>query len=373
MMRRLGRDGVGRKDRHLILAAGMSVLLIGAACGGGGSGDKKASANAGTGPSSSAQAGSTPTPGQGGTMVGFIPTTTQNYLAGWARGARAEAERRGIKLQLLENNFDQTEEDSQVRQHLGSGTKPMAYLWWPANAPAGRASLQSLSQTGVPVVQTNQGPADGTRNLLAAYAGVDDAGNGKVTGENAVAARDAMKAAGIKLHSPGGNFIIVGLATGYQAGIVRNAEVIKAAEAGGMKLVDTIDAGFDAAAGYDKGSQLITRAKGKGIDVVVSLIDNLTAGVMRALEEQGFKPGKDVYVVAGTCSAGLPFLRDSREYATGIQPAEYEGALAVSTAVEASKGKVAEFAKYMPNQSITRENVDTFKFDGKSVDQLCAQ
>jgi ABC-type sugar transport system substrate-binding protein len=140
-----------------------------------------------------------------------------------------------------------------------------------------------------------------------------------------------------------------------------------------MKMVDTIDAGFDAAAGYEKGSQLITRAKGKGIDVVVSLIDNLTAGVVRALEEQGFKPGKDVYVVAGTCSAGLPFLRDSREYASGIQPAENEGALAVSTGLEASKGKIAEFSRFMPNQSITLENVDTFKLDGKSVTDLCAQ
>jgi ABC-type sugar transport system substrate-binding protein len=294
-------------------------------------------------------------------------------VGGWARGAKKEADRIGLQLQLIENNFDQNEQDSQVRQHLGSGSKPLAYIWWPTNAPAARASLQALHQTGVPVVQTNQGPAEGTKDLLAAYAGVDDVGNGKVTGENAVAARDAMKKAGLKLHSAGGNLIIVGLATGYQAGIVRNAEVIKATQAAGMKMVDTIDAGFDAAAGYEKGSQLITRSKGKGIDVVVSLIDNLTAGVVRALEEQGFKPGKDVYVVAGTCSAGLPFLRDSREYASGIQPAENEGALAVSTGLEASKGKVAEFSRFMPNQSITLENVDTFKLDGKSVTELCAQ
>ena len=180
-----------------------------------------------------------------------------------------------------------------------------AYIWWPANAPAGQASLTALSATGVPVVQTNQGVVPGTEKLLAAYAGVDDAGNGVVTGQNVVAARDAMKAAGLELHSEGGNFIIVGLATGYQAGIVRNAEVIKVAEAAGMKNLGAIDAGFDSAAGYKGGSQLITKTKGQGIDVVVSLIDNLSAGVIRALEEQGFKPGKDVYVIAGTCSAGL--------------------------------------------------------------------
>ena len=77
-----------------------------------------------------------------------------------------------------------------------------------------------------------------------------------------------------------------------------------------------------------------------------------------------------MYVVAGTCSAGLPFIKDSREYATGIQPAEVEGALAVSTAVDASKGKLGDFAHYMPNQSITKDNIDTYKLDGKSVDAL---
>jgi ABC-type sugar transport system substrate-binding protein len=356
-----------QRNRRLACGLAMVLLMATAACGGDDSGSAGGKTTDGD-PSTSATG-----PKASGTIVAFIPTTTQNYVGGWARGAKKEADRIGLQLQLIENNFDQNEQDSQVRQHLGSGSKPLAYIWWPTNAPAARASLQALHQTGVPVVQTNQGPAEGTKDLLAAYAGVDDAGNGKVTGENAVAARDAMKKAGIKLHSAGGNLIIVGLATGYQAGIVRNAEVTKAAQAAGMKVVDTIDAGFDAAAGYEKGSQLITRAKGKGIDIVVSLIDNLTAGVVRALEEQGFKPGKDVYVVAGTCSAGLPFLRDSREYASGIQPAENEGALAVSTGLEASKGKVAEFSRFMPNQSITLENVDTFKLDGKSVTELCAQ
>lgn len=360
-----------RRIHHLTASLVMTIALIAAACSSEDSGKTTAAGGETNSPA-------TKTAGDEkkveGTLVAFIPSTNQNYLAGWARGARKEAERRGIPIQIIENNFDQNEEDSQVRQQLGSGTKVAAYIWWPANAPAGQASLTALSATGVPVIQTNQGVVPGTEKLLAAYAGVDDAGNGIVTGQNVVAARDAMKAAGLKLHSDGGNFIIVGLATGYQAGIVRNREVIKVAEAAGMKNLGTIDAGFDSAAGYKGGSQLITKAKAQGIDVVVSLIDNLSAGVIRALEEQGFKPGKDVYVVAGTCSAGLPFIRDGREYASGIQPAEYEGALAVTTAVEAvTKGKVADFTKFMPNQSITKENIDTFKFDGKTVDELCAQ
>lgn len=348
---------------------GALLLVLSAGCGGGGKSSTPAASK--TGLTSSASSAAAPT--AGGTIVAFIPTTTQNYVGGWARGARAQAAKLGVQLQVIENNFDQNQEDSQVRQQLASGTKPLAYVWWPTNATAAGASLQALSATKVPVVQTNQAVADGAKPLLAAYAGVDDVENGKVTGQNAVAARDAMRKAGIKLHSPGGNFIIVGLATGYQAGVLRNAEVIKAAEAAGMKLIDTIDAGFDSAAGYEKGSQLITRAKSKGIDVVVSLIDNLTAGVVRALEEQGFHPGKDVYVVAGTCSAGLPFIKDGREFATGIQPAEVEGALAVSTAADAANGKLTDFAHYMPNQSITKDNIGTYQLEGKTVDQLCAQ
>ena len=355
-------------SRYVAVSLMATLLVLAAACGNDKT-DKSASKTDATNPSSTAAAGST----TGGTIIGFIPTTTQNYVGGWARGARQAAEKAGVQLQLIENNFDQNQQDSQVRQALASGGHPTAFIWWPSNATAARASLQALSDTKTPVIQTNQAVVEGTKDLLAGYAGVDDVENGKVTGQNVVAARDAMKAAGIKLHSDSGNFIIVGLATGYQAGVLRNAEVIKVAEAAGMKNLGTIDAGFDSAAGYEKGSQLITRTKGKGIDVVVSLIDNLSAGVIRALEEQGLKPGKDVYVIAGTCSAGLPFIKDGREFASGIQPAEVEGALAVTTALEASKGKLAEFAHYMPNQSITKANLGTYTLEGKSVDALCAQ
>jgi len=348
------------------------VVVVAAGCGGGGKSENaSASKTAASAASNSTAAGGATT--SGGTIVGFIPTTTQNYVGGWARGAKAQADKLGVQLQLIENNFDQNQQDSQVRQQLASGAHPLGYVWWPTNAAAAGASLQAISDTKVPVVQTNQAVAEGAKPLLAAYAGVDDVENGKVTGQNAVAARDAMKKAGVKLHSPGGNFIIVGLATGYQAGVLRNAEVIKAAQAAGMKNVGTIDAGFDSAAGYEKGAQLITKAKSQGIDVVVSLIDNLTAGVIRALEEQGLHPGKDVDVVAGTCSAGLPFIKDGREFATGIQPAEVEGALAVQTAFDAAKGKLTDFAHYMPNQSITKDNIGTYQLEGKTVDQLCAQ
>jgi ribose transport system substrate-binding protein len=340
-------------------AAGATAVVLVAGCG--------ASSTPGTSASGKSDAKTT-----GGQVVAFIPTSTQDYVAAWVRGAQMEAAKDGVKLRLIENNFDQNAEDSQVQQYLAAGQKAAAFIWWPADALAGLASLALLHATGSPVVQTNQHVVAGSQEYLTAYAGVNDQENGAVTGQNVVAARNAMKAAGVKLHSPGGNLIIIGLSTGYEAGVIRDAEVTKVAQAAGMKVIGSINAGFDAAAGYQYGSQLITRTKPQGIDVVVSLIDDLTAGVMRALKEQGFTPGKNVYVVAGTCSAGLPYIQNGEEYATGIQPGESEGALAVSTAVNASKGGIPHFTdNYMPNQSITKKNIDTYTLDGKSVAQLC--
>jgi len=37
----------------------------------------------------------------------------------------------GYGIKFIENNFNQTEEDNQVRQQLASGETAAGYIWWP--------------------------------------------------------------------------------------------------------------------------------------------------------------------------------------------------------------------------------------------------
>ena len=70
----------------------------------------------------------------GGTIVAFIPTTTNTYIAEWGRGAQERAAELGYNLVIIENNFDQAEQDTQVQQQLGAGDDDVvAYAWWPSD------------------------------------------------------------------------------------------------------------------------------------------------------------------------------------------------------------------------------------------------
>src|SRR5262245_55491764 len=63
--------------------------------------------------------------GGGGSIVAFIPTTTNTYIAEWARGAEERAAELGYDLTIIENNFDQAEEDTQVQQQLGAADESL--------------------------------------------------------------------------------------------------------------------------------------------------------------------------------------------------------------------------------------------------------
>ena len=347
--------------RWLVL---LSVLaVVAAACSDDGGGET--GATGGTGGTGTTATG-------GGTVVGFIPTTTNTYIAEWARGANDAATELGYDLTLIENNFDQAEQDTQVQQQLGSGEEVDAYIWWPSDNAAGVASLTALTDTGVPVIQTNQKPYEGTEDLLIGYAGVDDTLNGEVAADLVVEARDALAASGAKLHSEGGNAVIVGFPAGYQAGIDRTAAATPILEDAGITILDQVEVGFDPTTGYDGMNELITAHEADGIDVVYAHNSALAEGVIQALEEAGYKPGKDVMVVGGTCHGNLENLENGKEFATGLQAAYLEGTFSINTLDEfLTTGSLAEYFNFIPNPPVHGDEIDTVTVEGFGVRDLC--
>jgi ABC-type sugar transport system substrate-binding protein len=266
-----------------------------------------------------------------GLIFVFMPSSSNNALAQWQIGAKAEAKKQGYDLKIVENNFDQNQQNVQVQQQLASGQKPAAYVWWPADAHGGLAAERQLSRTGVPLVMSNQFPVKGTENLITAYSGVSDTFNGKVAAKNLIAARKALLASGAKLHSKGGNVIVIGFVAGYQAGIDRLAGFKQAIAGQGFNLLTTQWVGFDAASGFKLGQQIIAANKSKGIDFVYTMNDALGVGVIQALQAEGFKPGKNVMLVSATCHGDTSALVKGTEFATGIQPINFEGLLTINT------------------------------------------
>jgi ABC-type sugar transport system substrate-binding protein len=289
------------------LIAGVSAL---AACGGDGDGGSTTAAEKEV--------------SKGGEVVAFTPATNNNYIATMIDTARKTLEAEGYTLKLFENNFDQSEEDQQVQQYLATGKKPAGFVWFPADNKAGIASARRLSATGVPVVQTNQAVLPEAEEFITAYAGVDDYGNGRVSGESAIKMRDAWKKAGKKLNDDQGNVVVITYPGNYQAGIDRIRGFEDATKDAPFKIVRTIPAGFTSEDSYKAVKPAWATVNGKA-DFIFAVSEFPAIGAMQAAEESGRKLGDDLGVVSGNCQTNFDLFTSGKTYATAIQSPQIEG------------------------------------------------
>jgi ABC-type sugar transport system substrate-binding protein len=372
-----------RTSRWKILAAAtLSGSLLGlAACG---SGTAASSGNdvAGTGS----------VKGDGGLLMVFMPSTSNVYLKAAAESIKTESANLDYKVKIVENDWDQTEQDQQVQEWLATGEKAEAVLFWPASAAAATNSIRQLASKS-PVIQWNQLVQPDAKEFVTAYAGVSDIGIGVEAGKNALAAVDEVKAAGMKFHGPGGkpNIIEIRFTAGYAAGDDRQ-----------KAFADTVGDAFnylaveptptvDAQGGFAAASQVIPQHLKEGIDFIYTHSNDVANGVVQALEQNGLEPGKDVIVIAGTSSGDLENLMSGKIWSAVLQPPVIEGELVVDTAAQyLSAGKTAsgEFnipadaqkpelavepphqTTFMMNPQVTAENIDAISIWGKSFEQL---
>jgi ribose transport system substrate-binding protein len=321
-----------------------------------------------------------------GKIVVFMPPGTDNYLAQWQVGAKAKAKDLGYDIKIIESSRDQAEQDSQVQQELASGEEVAGFIWWPYVNAAGTGSLRTLSQTGKPIIFTNQYPIEGTEKFWTAYAGVDDFLNAKTAAQMLLEA--CAKSTTVKC----GKGMIFTFPAGYSAGADR-AKAFTEAVAGKLEVIQQEPAGFMSQEGYKVGSQLIPPKKDE-ITWVYTESDSVGAGVIQALKEAGKTPGKDVLVVGGTCHGDTSDLLSGSLVGTGVQAAFLEGWQSVQTLHKYLKtGKVNDGKLYLkaeaetkpsddgapsrfnfiPNPAVgnTQADLDKFKLWGWNFKELC--
>lgn len=331
--------------------------------------------------------------GGGKEIVIFLPSSANVYIARAMQGAKAAAEEHNYKVTFFENNFDQSQQDQQVQQFVASGQKPALILWWPSNSEAATSSVRQLARVA-PVIQFNQRVLDADKEYVEAYVGVNDSNLGVSAGEQALKARDEAVKDGVQLHSDEGNLIQIRFPTGYLAGDDRQAgfeEGAKSAPFNELK-VEPMSGGFDAQDGYAHASQVLPQFKSEGIDFMY--VHNLDGanGVVKALEENGLEPGKDVRIVATNCAGNTENLRNGKVYSAGLQPPVMEGELAVRTAIKfLAAGKVdsgeeiveataeapeltvdpPKAATYLPTTPIDAKALESLEVWGLTGDDLC--
>ena len=330
--------------------------------------------------------------GDGNLLMVFMPSTSNVYLKAAADSIKTEAADLDYKVKIVENDFDQTEQDQQVQEWLATDEKAAGILFWPASAAAATNSIRQLSAKA-PVFQWNQAVQPDAEKYVTAYAGVSDIGIGVQAGKDAIAARDDVAAKGMKFHGPDGkpNLVEIRFTAGYAAGDDR--EKAFAEETGDAFNILAVEPGptVDAQGGFAAASQVIPQYLDQGIDFIYAHSNDVANGVVQALEQNGLKPGKDVIVITGTSSGDLTNLRSGKIWSAVLQPPVIEGQLIVRTAAQylaAGKTKDGDYtlpadkttpdlkpeapykATFMMNPQVTADNIDALQVWDKSFAEL---
>jgi len=327
----------------------------------------------------------------------FMPSTSNVYLAAAAQAAKDEAKKLGFKISVVENNFDQTEEDQQVQEWLATGEKAAAVMIWPASAANATASIRALSRVA-PVLQWNQLIAPAAEEFIKiGYAGVSDIGIGDQAGKDTLAQIEKLTATGYKFQGPNGlpNVLEISLGSGdYAAGEDRHTSFMKVVD-GKVNVVGREGAAtFDAQGAYKAASTAIPKYLSEGIDLIYVQTNDMGNGVVQAAEQNGLKPGKNVFLMTGTSSGSTANLRSGKITTAVLQSPVIEGSLIVDNVArylatgESKDGEITipsdatkpELAMepptrvtFMMNPSVSAENIDTFKIWDLDFSQLMGE
>jgi len=79
-------------------------------------------------------------------IISFNGPAGEAYIGRFIKGIKDTAELKGFDIQVFENQFNQAEQDQQVRQVLAAGVLPDVFIWWPSDAVAGLGSLRALAR-----------------------------------------------------------------------------------------------------------------------------------------------------------------------------------------------------------------------------------
>ncbi|AXT84258.1 hypothetical protein C6I20_02990 [Aeromicrobium sp. A1-2] len=370
-----------RRQAWLAVAAA-SLLAVVAACGSSASSD-----------SSGSDSSDAPKPGTDKTVIAFVRTSSDTYQAAWQRGVKEVLSEQGYDVKFVENNADQAEQNSQVQQQVGTNKSPAAWVWMPSDAAAGAASLKALHDTGLPVFQVNQLPTKNTEQFITAYAGVNDVINGEASGELVLKAKKQLEATGQIATGDDAKVAVVKFYPGFAATINRLKGFEDVTKGKGIEIVASADDAVDATTGYQAALSIIPVIKSKGVNIVYAQNDASASGVIRALTESGFTPGKDVLVVGGNCRDDVSDLTSGRQFGTGLQAAQLEGTFSAQMLVNyfanpaikageysapATPDALPEWPKeiskfnYLPNPPITADEVEDAKLWGQSMVDLCS-
>jgi len=309
-----------------------------------------------------------------GELIAFTPARSERYVNGLITGLQNEAANACYEITILENEFNQAEQDQQVQQQLAIGAEPDLWIWWPAEGAAGLGSLRDLAGTDIPVLQINQLPTEEAEPFVVGYAGPDDALRAANAGE-------MMAGLAEEFGMDSANAIAVTYPVAYGGYPLSIDAFMGAIEGSGIELIAESNEGFGSQNGYNGAAALIAQLQDEEIDFIYGMDDAILQGAIQALEEAGFTVGvdesADIIAVGTVCNGDRQLFEEERQYGTTLQAPLLEGQLAIQVADEyLTNGEVENFLNFTPNPAVRYNEWAEYTlegFDGNeyTMNELC--
>ncbi|GAU70900.1 ribose ABC transporter substrate-binding protein [Streptomyces sp. NBRC 110611] len=278
----------------------------------------------------------------GHTDLGLALSTMNNpFFVGIKKGAQAEADARGLHINITDAQNDPTQQVNQMETFTSQNVR--AAIINPVDSDAAAPAVGVANRAKVPVISLDRGVNGGTVGSAVAS---DNVAGGRL------AAKTLAESLGGKgkvafLEGQPGTSAARERGQGFEAGIKMYP---------GIQVVARQPADFDRAKGMDVMTNMLQAHR--DVAGVFAANDEMALGVAKAL---GGRSGKDVKVVAfdGTPD-GIMAVRAGTLTATVAQQPELLGKLAVEWAMKAAHGEKLPQRVKVPVVLVTAANAAQF-------------
>lgn len=298
---------------------------------------------------------------ESGITIGFSQYTLgAPYFKAQVEAAKAKAEELGVKLVAIDAQDDMVKQLGDVEDLLSQGIDVL--ILNPKDPKGLVPATKKATAAGVPVIIIDSS-IDPSADFVTTVQSNNDE-NGEKVGEWLVQEMSRlMPGQRIKMaliSGAKGNPVGKARRNGVFKGILE--EQLRSQGQAGFDILSQGWGNWEHEGGLEAMEDILVAHP--DINVLLAENDSMALGAMRAIENAGLTPMKDIIICAAADGQkeALQLIKEGKYGATGMNSPVLTAHMAVEIAVEIAKGEEKEYPKvtYTPAICITKENVDQY-------------
>ena len=283
------------------------------------------------------------------------------FMTGVRNAMRAEMDRQGGELEIVDSQNRQPMQNDQVDAYISKGAN--ALIVNPVDRTAAQPLMEKAKADALPIVFVNREPYEevmkGYDKIWYVGAKAEESGtqSGELIVEYFKSHPEADKNKDGKIQ-----YIMIRGEQGHQDAVLRTEYSTKAMKDAGFEIVElgSDTANWDKVQATDKMKGFISAVGVDNIEAVLANNDDMALGAIEALKAEGYNTGdaaKYIPVVGVDATApALEAMKDGSMLGTVLNDADNQGIAAVRVAVVAADGK-----------DVTEESIGYKITDGKYI------